>query len=182
MAGMGWLARTKTVAAPDGQAWGVRRVLLARPPRWRGKKTEQPDPPRQPAERDADHNAWVGEAAVEVAGDFGVDALADALPAVAAAALAIALVIAVLTFAWIVVFPVLFFLGDLFLVLLIAAGGVAVRVLFRRPWKIEARSVEPPQETHTWGVVGVRASSEAVKTIAYALSRGTPAEEIRLAR
>jgi hypothetical protein len=177
---MGWLERTQTVVAPDSHVWTVRRVLLPRPPRWWGKKKEQSDTAPPPPGRDADDNAWVGEAAFEVVGSVGD--LGDALPAVAAAALAIALVIAVLTFAWFVVFPVLLLLGDLLLILLIAAGGVAVRVLFRRPWKIEARRVEPPQETHTWGVVGVRASSEAVKTVAYALSRGTPAEEIRLAR
>lgn len=179
MAGIGWLERRKTVVAPDGRAWTVRRVLLPRPPRWKGKKKQQPDAASPPAESDTDDNAWVGEAAFEVAGNVGD--LGDALPAVAAAALAIALVIAVGTFAWIVLFPVLFFLAELLLILLIAAGGVAIRVLFRRPWKIEARTVEPPQVSHTWGVIGMRASADAVETVAYALSRGTAPDEIHLA-
>jgi hypothetical protein len=195
MAGMGWLERTQTVVAPDSHVWTVRRVLLPRPPRWKGRPLTwgrsndgtRTDSTKDAGDRDESamwkddrssdtgwREAWQG---LEFAGDIG-----DALPAVAAAIFAVALMVLLFTFAWFVLFPVLFFLGDLLLILLIAAGGVALRVLFRRPWKIEARRVEPPQKTHTWGVVGLRASNEAVKTVAYALSRGTTAEEIRLAR
>lgn len=68
--------------------------------------------------------------------------------------------------------------------------GVAARVLFRRPWVVEARSAEPlPPETtdawssdapvpavrrHTWRVVGWRASGEQVEAVAKALAHGHP--------
>jgi hypothetical protein len=197
---MGWLERSQTIVAPDTRVWTVRRVLLPRPPRWKGKpitwgrskdgtatNTNSADRTKDARERDESsmwrddrvsdsgwRGAWEG---LEFAGDIG-----DALPAVAVAIFAVAAMVLFFTFAWFVVFPVLFFLGDLLLILLIAAGGVAVRMLFRRPWKIEAHTVEPPQESHTWGVVGLRGSNEAVKTVAYSLSRGWLPEEIRLAR
>jgi hypothetical protein len=198
MAGMGWLERSQTVVAPDNRVWTVRRVLLPRPPRWKGKPLPwtgsgdttgsngtSNDSTKDPRERDASSmwkddrsrdSGWGAWEGLEFAGDIG-----DALPAVAAVILGVAAIVLLFTFAWFVLFPVLFFLGDLLLILLIAAGGVAVRVLFRRPWKIEA-STGPIPERHSWGVVGVRASADAVKTVAYALSRGTAPEAIRLAR
>jgi hypothetical protein len=69
---------------------------------------------------------------------------------------------------------VLFFIVDLLILLVIAAGGIALRVLFRRPWMIEAKTPGPPPARDTWGVVGIRASAQAVETVAQAIRRGDP--------
>ncbi len=56
-----------------------------------------------------------------------------------------ALVVAIIVFlvlliGWAFLIPALFFLFDLLILLVITLIGGAVRVLFRRPWKIEART------------------------------------------
>jgi hypothetical protein len=106
--------------------------------------------------------------------------IGDALGEAGAVAVAIGVVAVALVLAWFFVFPVLILVVDLLLFVIIAIGGVAVRVLFRRPFKVEARAVDPPPETHTFGVVGIRASGQAVDTVADAIQRGMPANEIRL--
>jgi hypothetical protein len=188
-------ARRRTVTDPRGREWTVRRVLLPRPPRWKGPQPRR----RNGREREDRGGSWGLES---LDGMSGLGEIGDALGGVGAAIVAILLVIALLTFAWLVLFPALFFLADLLVLVLIAAGGVAVRVLFRRPWKIEATApavvepvevdlerdfwagpaepVTPPPETRTWGVVGLRASADAVDAVADAIQRGTPPDEIRL--
>ena len=55
-------------------------------------------------------------------------------------------------------------------------------MLFRRPWKIEARTDGLLAEQHSWGVVGVRASATGVESVADMLERGEPPDETRLDR
>jgi hypothetical protein len=165
---MGWIARKETVVAPDERVWTVRRVLLPRPPRWIDNRRKPADDQRA---RDWGETAWGGI-------EFGSGALDAA--ANGPTALVVALIVfLVLLLLWAFLIPALFFLFDLLIVLMITLAGGAVRVLFRRPWKIEARTDGLLAEQHTWGVVGVRASDDAVHTVAYALSRGMAAQEIR---
>jgi hypothetical protein len=165
---MGWIARKETVVAPDERVWTVRRVLLPRPPRWMKRKKRADDRRSQ----EWGETAWGGI-------EFGSHALEAA--ANGPTALIVALVVFVgLLLLWAFLIPTLFFLVDLLIVLLITLAGGAVRVLFRRPWKIDARTGGPLGEQHSWGVVGVRASDDAVHSVAYALSRGMPPQEIVL--
>ena len=76
---------------------------------------------------------------------------------------------------------VVFLLPYVFLVLelLVLPAVVLYRILFRKPWTIEARS---DGERRTWKVVGWRDSRRAVGEIARAIERGaTPASEWRAA-
>jgi hypothetical protein len=166
----GFLAKSRTVTGPDGRAWNVRRLLLPRRPRWKGRRSGEPGEKRSKSARAGDW--WQTFDSISSLGDLGE------LGGVGAAIAAIALVALLFVFAWFVLFPALFLLLDLIIILLIAAGGVAVRVLFRRPWKIEART-EGPHESHHWGVVGLRASADAVHTVADAIAAGMPPNEIR---
>jgi hypothetical protein len=50
--------------------------------------------------------------------------------------------------------------------------GIGARVVFRRPWAVEA--VAPDGATHTWRVVGWQASGDAVDAVANALEHGNP--------
>lgn len=70
--------------------------------------------------------------------------------------------------------------------------GVGTRIVFRRPWAVEARSLVPVSvearagdagrsdaattelRRHTWRVVGWRASGEMVHAMADALAQGNP--------
>lgn len=84
--------------------------------------------------------------------------------------------------------PLLLAVVDLVFLLLVTVLGLAARVLFRRPWVVEARSSTPlapdpgaarPSDApvpaarrHTWRVVGWRASGEHVDHVANALAHG----------
>lgn len=60
--------------------------------------------------------------------------------------------------------PFLVALGELLLILVLALAGLAGRVLFRRPWTVDAVS---PDGDHTmWAIVGWRASGAARQFIA----------------
>lgn len=60
--------------------------------------------------------------------------------------------------------PLLVALGELVLILLLAVAGVIGRVLFRRPWTVDAAS--PQGDRHTWSVVGWKASATARSFVA----------------
>lgn len=60
--------------------------------------------------------------------------------------------------------PFLIALGELLFIVLVALAGVVSRVLFRRPWTVDA--VSPGGAHHDWHVVGWRASGAARQFIA----------------
>lgn len=60
--------------------------------------------------------------------------------------------------------PFLIALGELLIIVLLALIGVVSRVLFRRPWTVDA--VSPTGEHHVWPVVGWKASGAARKFVA----------------
>jgi hypothetical protein len=82
-------------------------------------------------------------------------------------ALAVALVVLVL-----LVVPLLLVVVDLLFLLLLLLLGVAARIVFRRPWVVEATDSGPLR--HTWRIVGWRASGEKVDEIADLLAHGHP--------
>ena len=72
--------------------------------------------------------------------------------------------------------PLLVALGELLLILLLALAGVIGRVLFRRPWTVDA--ISPEGDRHTWQVVGWRASAAARSFVAARIvgTGGVPSE------
>ncbi|WP_436793860.1 hypothetical protein [Actinospongicola halichondriae] len=66
--------------------------------------------------------------------------------------------------------PFLIALGELLLILVFALAGLIGRVLFRRPWTVDA--VSPDGEHTTWSIVGWRTSATARQFIADRLAAG----------
>ncbi len=133
----------KTVVDPAGRTWKVRRRWTQRRVSWRGPK--------------GDRAADLFDGA-DLAGD-GAD-----LPVIGVIMLAIAaLVVAVLAVLFVI--PALIFVLELVLVLAAVGLGVLGRVLFRRPWTVEAR-VGGTDEGREWKVTGWRASGELVDSVA----------------
>ena len=99
------------------------------------------------------------------------DAVPDDIPVLAA----IGLIVFMLILIWFAVLPVAVFALDLLFVLLVAAGGVATRVLFRRPWIVEASTAG---ETRHWPVVGLRSSRALVGEVSWAIQNGRKLEEL----
>lgn len=81
--------------------------------------------------------------------------------------------IVVIVFLVLVGIPFLIALGELLFLLVLTVAGVVGKVLFRRPWTVDA--VNAAGEHHTWDVVGWRRSGEAQRYIALHLgASGTP--------
>lgn len=85
-------------------------------------------------------------------------------PDVGEAIVVFLIAIAVIVFMVFVGLPFLVALGELLLVLVLAVGGAIGRLLFRRPWTVDA--VGPDGEHHQWSVVGWRTSGAARRFIA----------------
>lgn len=81
-------------------------------------------------------------------------------------------IVVVVLFVVFVAVPLLVALLDLLLLLLLTGLGLVGRVVFRRPWVVEA--LGPDQHRLTWRIVGWGASGEAVDYIADALAHGAP--------
>lgn len=107
-----------------------------------------------------ERNRWVRRRTSDLADVADPGWAVDIGEAIAASVLAIALVV----FVVFVGLPFLIALGELLLVLLLVVGGGVGRVLFRRPWTVDATG--PDGEHHRWSVVGWRASGAARQVVA----------------
>jgi hypothetical protein len=143
----------RTVTTPSGETWRVRRLWA---PRLRGESLLG--------------RAWRRARGAVRRGDLSdvpdagcaVD-LADEL------AIVVVAVVAVLVLVFFVV-PLLVALIDLVILVVLTLLGIVARVLFRRPWVVEATA--PDRSRLRWRIVGWRASREAVDEIADALAHG----------
>ena len=99
--------------------------------------------------------------------DIGFLDLFDDVFAVIGLVIAAVIVVVVLAF---VVMPLVVALLDLLVVVLISLVGVAGRMMFRRPWVVEA--VDSDGHRYTWRIVGGRESRAAVDAIAGAFAHG----------
>jgi hypothetical protein len=144
----------RQVTTPSGEAWVVRRLWS---PRLQGE---------HPWSRFRRRARGTGRRAGELAdADPGCLDLGDLVAAV--------VIVAVVLLAVFVVVPLLVAVVDLLLILVLTVLGLAARVVFRRPWVVEAtRRGEAIR--HTWRVVGWRASGERVDEVAGALAHGLP--------
>jgi hypothetical protein len=82
---------------------------------------------------------------------------------------AIVVVVALLVLIF-VVLPLLVAIVDLAILLVLALGGLVARVLFRRPWLIDAR--DGTGRVLRWRVVGWQASAQRVDDIRHLLADG----------
>lgn len=105
------------------------------------------------------HAGGMGEGADVAGGCVDLEALLIAV-----------VVIAVLLLAVFFVIPLLLTLVDLVVVLLLALLGVVAKIVFRRPWTLEARADDGT--TYRWKVVGWRASGQRRDEIAQMLAAG----------
>jgi hypothetical protein len=145
------------VTAADGAAWTVRRRWdprnRAHGPRFRPRRTD----------------LWT-ELGKSGKGDVveGAGCLleAEVIGLVLLAAIVVALA------AWFFLIPLILFLGEFVLLVVLVAASVVGRVLFKRPWVIEA--VGPMEERHRWEVVGWRASGDHAALVAQQLRDGLP--------
>lgn len=70
------------------------------------------------------------------------------------------------------VLPVFVFLVEILIVALVLLIVIALRVVFRRPWLVDAVAVEEPTRRLTWKVVGASRAKKVVDAVAQQLSSG----------
>ena len=138
---------SREVVDPQGRGWTVRRRWTRRP-RWRGAARS----------RLAD---WLD------VGDLG-DMLGNLLPALAVILGAIALS-ALLVFFGI---PLLLFVVESVFLLALALAALLSRLLWLRPWTLEAVCEDPSVPPVTRHATGLRASRRAVAALEQDLARG----------
>lgn len=126
---------------PQGGEWVVRRKWMHRRLKWRGKR-------------------GAGDLldGAELAG------LAGDLPIVGVFLVAVALVLLAIAAVMFIV-PAVIFVVELLIVVLIVGIGLTGRVLFGRPWTVEAKQLATGS-AYEWKVTGWRASRNLVATIA----------------
>lgn len=81
----------------------------------------------------------------------------------------LALIVAILVLMFVVI-PFVVALVDLLVLVLLALAGLAGRILFRRPWCVEA--VSDRGRTYRWSVVGWRESARSVAEARQLLASG----------
>lgn len=146
----------RSVTTPSGEVWQVRRVWA---PGLRGERLWSRLRRRTKGGRQG--SSELGDLAES---GCGPDLLDDLVIVVAIGAVVLFLAVFGL--------PLLFALLDVAVIALLTVLGIVARVLFRRPWVVEATGGD--RLRRTWRVVGWRASREAVDDIADALAHGHP--------
>lgn len=144
-----------TVTAPDGTRWRVGR-------QWWPDRTRKHDR--------ADTGDLGPEGGDGGGGDHWWDldlggGIDDAFVLLAIVGVVILAILLLTT----VVIPVIAFTLELVLVLVLFLGGIAGRVLFRRPWTVRAGSAH---REHRWQQVGFRRSGQLRDEVADALAGG----------
>ncbi|WP_433361725.1 hypothetical protein ACQPZX_29030 [Actinoplanes sp. CA-142083] len=163
--------RTVGVTSPTGTAWSVRvvwaprwRILARRFGGWRSKRTETPGDVVDGTMQVASNVPPSGGGGGGGGGFFSLD---NELAVIAF--ILIGFVLAAVLFWW-VLLPLLLLVLDGMIVLLLLAVSVVARVLFRRPWTVEATA--PGETLIAQEVVGWRAALRRRDEIADALARG----------
>lgn len=90
---------------------------------------------------------------------------------------AIVLVV-LLVMAALFVLPAFIFLVEVVIIALVVAAGIALRVLLRRPWLVDAYLVEDQQTHFTWKVVGLGRSKDAVDVVGQQLAAGVGVPQV----
>ncbi|MFL5816930.1 MAG: hypothetical protein ACJ76L_04940 [Conexibacter sp.] len=148
--------RGRIATAPDGVRWRVGRRWLNRPmpkPRWRRKRTRDDDG--------------------ELPGGWLPDAVLTGMDGLGGFAFVVGALVAIAVFVF-VLLPLIGIAFELALVIGVATAGLFGRVVLRRPWTIEAVSLDDPARRHAFAVVGWRRSRRALAELGTAIATAGP--------
>lgn len=135
------------VTSPDGERWVVSRQWVKGPKFHWGAR-------RRPRSEDLDK--------IDISPFDVIDDSLTGIVLAFAAVVVIALLVALGAF---VVLPVLGIALELIVVIVLLGYGITARVLFRRPWVIEAKNLDNPLRTREFKVVGWQRSREAIPAV-----------------
>ncbi|WP_344130269.1 hypothetical protein [Luedemannella flava] len=169
--------RTIEATVPGGDTWAVRVAWL---PRWRAlarrfggwRRRRREDGGFDVNGADAGDLVNAVPSGGGGSGGGGLGSLGDELLIIAVVFIGI---IAAIALFWWVLLPLLLLLVDIVVVILLAVVAAVARVLFRRPWTVEAsRAVGDVEEYFATDVVGWKAALRTRDEIADKLRAGYP--------
>ena len=166
--------RTVSVTAPEGTPWNIRvvwaprwRALARRFGGWRAKRTG--------GSGDVVGGALRASGDVQTSGGDGGGGL-DLGDEIAAIVIALVAFLVGVALFWWVLLPLLLVMLDVVIVLILLAASIVARVLFRRPWTVEATA--PGHNRLSTHVVGWRAALRRRDEIADSLRHGLRPEDV----
>lgn len=146
------MAGVREVQSPDGRVWRVRRRWVPKPPRLRERLSYR---------RKAD-----------TLGDLismpDVGFLDDFIGAIVVTVVFIAIVVILAT----IIFPFIAFTLELVVFAVLFTAGAIGRLVFGRPWRIEAKTIGAPYRTREIQAKGLRGSREAIDELAAEIASG----------
>ena len=158
--GLDWpaMARGRTVTSPDGDRWRVRRRWMDRPlPSLRERFRKN----KEGREPEADSAMDLG---------LGFDLLSGTMTGT--------VIIGVVLLLVFVLMPLIGIALELLVLALLFGSSLVGRILFRRPWTVEAVKVGDPQERVAFAVKGWRQSSQALSELRTAIQAAGPPERL----
>jgi hypothetical protein len=156
----------RRIAAPDGTTWRIGRRWWPERKRLRRRRKDRDSELPDGGSEDGDAPGGGGSASDAW---WRLDLGVDADEAIVILGVVVAVIAAIVLFATVVV-PLVVLGIEILLLIVVFVGGLAGRLLFRRPWTIRARSADGRELT--WRAVGFRRSGRMRDEIAAALSRG----------
>ena len=156
------MGRGQVISSPDGARWRVRRRWLDRPlpslrRRWRKRKEER--------ESEADSAVDIGA---------GFDLLDGTMIGIA--------IVGVVLLVVFVLMPLIGIALELIVLAVLFGSSLVGRVLFRRPWTVEARNLDEPERSVAYAVKGYRRAGDAVTELASAIGAAGPPERLTAGR
>lgn len=155
----------RRITAPDGTAWRIGRRWWPERKRLRRRRKDRDSELPDGGSEDGDAPGGGSASDAWWRLDLGVDA--DEAIVILGVVVAVIAAIVLLTT---VVVPLVVVGIEILLLIVLFVGGLAGRLLFRRPWTIRARSAD--RRELTWRAVGFRRSGRMRDEIAAALARG----------
>jgi hypothetical protein len=144
----------REVQSPDGRVWRVRRRWAPKTPRLR---TQSQTSSRRK-----------GDTLFDVLSVPDVPFLDDMTGAVVGVVFFVIVVIVLLT----IVFPLIALTLELLLFVVVFTAGLIGRLIFGRPWRIEARTIGTPHLSREAHAKGLRGSREAIDELATEIAAG----------
>lgn len=157
------------VRDPHGRQWKVSVRMLPWSLQWRGPLRRSKERPSEESDGEVRAGRWYDWLDFSESLSFLDDSLGGFVMVIFGI---VAVVIAILF-----VLPAFIFLAEVLIVALLVVGAIAIRVLFRRPWLVDA--VADDGTRWSWKVVGYNRSRAVVDELAGLLQKGVANPSVR---
>jgi hypothetical protein len=146
------MAAVREVQSPDGRVWRIRRRWVPKGPRVRERLSYRRK----------------GDTLMDLLSVPDLTWLDDFIGAVIAVIAITAIVVILAT----IILPFIAFTVELLIFVVLFLAGAIGRIVFGRPWRIEAKTIGAPHRTREIHATGWRGSLEAIDELATEIASG----------